>query len=436
MPVDSAPFVQSGTDQQKSMGRIWIGVRERVDHLERLAVVFAAPIRLKIVIELYQRDMSPTQFYEKFGGGSVSRVARHFERLRETGWLRQMWTEGPGGKRRGGIETIYRATELAFWADRQVWAALPHSLRVTLSWNGFKEIAELCRRAMEELTFQPHHDRRLTSTRLLLDQKGWMRVADAVAQEFAEQYEEQEDARRRADHTGEQLFRVGCLLLAFELPIKDGFRVGPKLAESEELMVPFPVRVSKVFEDEVCLQIMDEANRGEISVPTFYAKYGKRFGLSKNMIRLRFGKLVQYGWLKVVGYRSGGKRRGGTEKFYGATGPALYDEDKRDPWAGVPDDLAETDDWKTFAQLGEWVKAATVAGTLTRHDETCLAWSILHLDQKGLERVVAGLERLHAFIVREQALAKARLKKSGGEDAMAIVVALGAFETPEPTKEF
>ncbi len=248
------------------MGRVWIGVRERVEHLRRLAVVFAVPIRLKIVTELYQRDMSPTQFYEEFGGGSVARVARHFERLRETGWIRHYRDEGPGGVRRGATETIYRATELAF-CDRETYEVLPHSLRVAVSWNGFREIAELCRQAMEELTFQARPDRRLTGTRLLLDHEGWMRVADAMAQEFAEQYEEQEDARRRTDRTGGQLFRVGSLLLAFELPIKDGIHVGPVLVEGEELMIPFPVRVSKIFEDEVCLQIMDEANRGEISVP-------------------------------------------------------------------------------------------------------------------------------------------------------------------------
>ena len=51
------------------------------EHLRRLAVVFAVPIRLKIVAELYQREMSPKQFYEEFGGGSISRVAKHFERL-------------------------------------------------------------------------------------------------------------------------------------------------------------------------------------------------------------------------------------------------------------------------------------------------------------------------------------------------------------------
>lgn len=416
------------------MGRVWLGVRERVEHLRRLSVVFAVPIRLKIVTELYQREMSPKQFYEKFGGGSVSRVARHFTVLRETDWLRPMWTEGPGGKRRGGVETIYRSTELVF-CDQPTWAALPHSIRVAFSWNGFKEITEQFRGALEASTFQARPDRRLTGTRLLLDQEGWMRVADAVSQEFAAQYEEQEDARRRANRTGEKLFRTGTLLLAFELPIKDGFQFGPVLVEGEELMVPFPVRVSKVFEDEVCMQIMDEANRGDTSIPTFYAKYGKRFGLSKHMIRRRFEKLVQYGWLKVVGYETRGRRRGGTEKFYRATGPALYDEDKRGPWANVPDALAKTDDWKTFAQLSDWVKAAMAAGTVTRHDETCLAWSILSLDQQGWERVVVSLERLHAFVVKEQELAEARLREYGGDDAIAMVVALGAFETPEPIKE-
>jgi hypothetical protein len=314
------------------MGGVWIDVRERVEHLRRLAVVFAVPIRLKIVTELYQREMSPKQFYEEFGGFSVSRVAQHFQRLRETGWLRPMWTEGPGGKRRGGVETIYRSTELAF-CDRPTWVALPHSIKVGFSWNTFKEIAEQFRGALEALVLEGRSDRRLAGTRLLLDQEGWMRVAGAVSQEFAGQYEEQEDARRRAKRTGEKLFRTGSLLLAFELPIKDGFQFGPALVAGEELMIPFPVRVSKVFEDEVCMQIMDEANRANISVPAFHEKYGKRFGLSKGKIRSRFNKLAQYGWLKVVGYKSGGARRGGTEKFYAATGPALYDEEERGPWA-------------------------------------------------------------------------------------------------------
>jgi hypothetical protein len=415
------------------MNRVWIGVRERVEHLRRLSVVFAVPIRLKIVTELYQREMSPTQFYEEFGGGSASRICKHFERLRETGWLTLMWTEEPGGERRGGRELIYRATELAF-CDRETWIELPYSLRVMVSWNGFKEIAEQLRGAMEALTFQARPDRRLTGTRLLLDWEGWMRIAKAASEEFAAQFDEQENARRRAERTGEKLLRFGSLLLAFELPIKDGTRVGPELVTEDKRMIRFPVRVSKVLEDEVCLQIVDEANRGDISIPMFHKKHGKRFGLNKSAIRRRFKKLVKYGWLKVVDHKTGGSRRGGTEHFYRATGPAVYDEDEQGPWAGMPEALSGGDDWRTFMQLTDWVKAAVAAGTMIAHDDTCLAWTILNLDQKGWERVAMSLRRLYAFVLRECELAEARLEESG-EEPMAIVVGLGAFEMPPPVKE-
>lgn len=414
------------------MGRVWIGARELVEHLGRLAVVFAVPIRLRIVAELYQREMSPKQFQEEFGGGSVSRIAKHFERLRETGWLIQVRTEGPGGERRGGVETIYRATELAF-CDRPTWAALPHSMRVAFSWNIFKEIAELLREALEASTFHARAECCLTGTRLLFDEAGWRRVADAVGEEFSAHFDEQENARRRADRTGEKLFRAGSLLLAFELPIKEGFQFEPALVEGEVLMIPFPVRVSKVFEDELCLQIVDEANRGNISTPMFYRKYGARFEIDEKTIRRRFKKLEKYGWIRVVDQETGGRRRGGTERFYHATGPALYDENES-PWAKVSGALAKTDHWRTFVQLSDWVKAAMLAGTLTRHDETCLALPILNLDQEGWERLVASLEKLHAFILKEQELAEARLRESGDEP-MAIVIALGAFEVPAPVKE-
>jgi hypothetical protein len=415
------------------MARVWLGVRERVEHLRRLAVVFAVPIRLKIVTELFQRDMSPKQFQEEFGGGSVSRIAKHFERLRETGWLRHIRNEGPGGKRRGGVETIYRATELAF-CDRPTWATLPHSIKVAFSWNTFVEIAEQFRGALEAKTVQARPDLPLSGTRLLLDMEGWTRVANAVSQEFADQFEEQEDARRRVERGGGELFRISSTLLAFELPISEGFQFGPELVAGDELMIPFPVRVSKVFEDEVCLQITDEANRGLISVPEFHKKYGKQFGLSKPLIRRRFDKLVQYGWLKVVAYESGGRRRGGTEKFYGATGPAVYDEDERGPWAMVPDDLAETKDWQVFEEISKWAKAAMAAGTIVHHDETCLAWPILNLDEQGWKKIVASMEKLHAFILKEQGLAEARLREGDGEP-IAMVIALGACEMPAPVKE-
>ena len=415
------------------MSRVWIGLRKQVEQLRRLAVVFAVPIRLKIVTELYQREMSPKLFYEEFGGGSPARVAQHFEKLREAGWLRLVYSEGPGGARRGGVEGFYRATELAF-CDHPTWISLPYSIRLAVSWNGFKEIAAQLRRAMEALTFEARPERKLTSERLLLDQQGWERVSGAISEVFSGHWEEQEDARRRSERSGAKLCRFGSLLIAFEVPTDDDQRLGPELVASQEPMIPFPVRLSKVFKDEVCIQIIDETNRGDISVPEFHAKHGKRFGLTRDAIRRRFNGAEHVGWIKVVGHKTGGRRRGATEKFYRATGPTLFDEDRRGPWANVPDSLASSDDWETFVQLSEQVKRAALAGTLNRRDEMWMAWSMLSLDQRGWESVAASLEALHAFIRDEHKAAKARLKRSG-EEPIVIIAALGAFETPPPIKE-
>lgn len=412
------------------MTTVWIASREWVAHLQRLAVVFAAPLRLRIVTELYQREMSPTEFYVEFGGGSVSRVAKHFDRLEETGWLRLMHTRGPGGRRRGATEHVYRATEPAL-CDEETWAALPYSVRLAFSWNIFVEIAGYARRAMEA-PIRPDYP--VTGTRLILDEVGRERVAAAVAQEMAAQLEEQEDARRRVAHTGEDLFSFSALLLASEVPLVEGLRVGPVLVAGDDLMIPFPVRISKVFEDEICLQLIDEANRGEMSVPTFYAKYGKRFGLDKPTIQRRIGKLIKYGWLKVVREETGGRRRGATEKFYRATGPALYDGGANGPWADPPHHLTEADDWQAFTQLSDWVKTAMAAGTAPRRDDTCLAWTIIRLDQQGREKVVASLVKLQAFVLREQEEAEARLMRSG-EEPVGMMIGLGAYESPAPLKE-
>lgn len=420
------------------MGKVWIGVRKHLEHLQRLSVVYAIPLRLKIVTELYQREMSPKQFFEEFGGGDASRVAKHFERLRETGWLRLVRTAGPGGRRRGGVEMIHRATELAF-CDRETWAVLPYSIRVTVTWNASKEIARHLREAIEAHVFQARADRHLSGTRVLLDQQGHERVADAVAVEFGGQYEEQEDARRRTDHTGEELFGVGSLLLGFELPPDDGdLPDGPELVPSKAPLTPVPVRLSKAFADGLCMQIVDEANLAPISTSIFFAKYGEQLKGTvrhrKDMIRRRLKKMEKAGWLAEVGQQTGGHRRGGREKLYRATGPALYDEEENAPWTDAPEELTDTADWATFLQVSEWAKTAMVAGTLNRRDDTTIAWSILRLDRQGWERVGASLKKLLALAREEEKLARARMRASG-ETPTPMVVALGLFETAPAAKE-
>lgn len=405
--------------------KLAIGIKSRA-HLRRLSVVFAVELRLKIVAELYMREMSPKQFFEEFGGGSISRVTQNFERLVETGWLRYIRSEGPGGKRRGGVEHFYRSTEPAFF-DAQTWALVPYSMRVASSWSLFNQIALKMRQTLETSSLDTRRKRDLSSTQLLLDQVGWERVIEAVDAQFLCIFEEQEDARLRALSSGENRIRADVLLIAFESPMQDG-HIGPCLVEGDgDPLLSFPERLAPVLADDVCLQIVSELNRREMSVTQFHREFG---GTAIGGIRRRFKRLETFGWLKKVNEETGGRRRGAKEYFYRATRPAIIDGDA---WADLPDALRGTRSWQTFERFSEEVKEAMRAGTFDARVDRYVTLSFLSFDQQSWTNVIAGIETLSAFLMEEQELAKDRLAKSG-EQPVLMTVGMGAFEAPKDSK--
>jgi hypothetical protein len=407
--------------------KIELGIKSRSAHLRRLSVAFAIELRLKIIAELYMREMSAKQFHEEFGGGSIARITRNFEKLAEHGWLEYVRSEGPGGKRRGGVEHFYRATEPAF-CDQETWALLPYSIRVAFSWNTFKEIAARLREAIQAGAFDPADN--LTFITLRLDQLGWQRVIEAISVQFMGLFEEQAEAGLRISRSGEQPIRASVVQIAFESPLPGSGPVAPLLVEDRDPLVPFPERISKVFADEICMQIIEEANRRQMSVSLFHAEFG---GDSVGGIRRRFGKLAEVGWLVQVDTKTGGRRRGATEKFYRAAGPAIFDS-HRGPWADVPDSLRRTDGWRDFEALSALVKEAMKLGTFDLRDDSCLAWSLLQLDGQSWEKVTAGLDARLDFAREEEDRARVRMKRSG-EQPVAMTIALGAFESPKEAEK-
>lgn len=399
--------------------KIWIGLRSRREYLSRLSVVFAVELRLRIVTELYMREMSPKEFYEECGGSSTSRVTQNFERLQEHGWLRYLRSEGPGGRRHGAKEHFYRATELAIF-DEETWAALPYSLRATWSWTSLKQLAERWREAMDAGTFDARPERHRSCTTLRLDQRGWTRVIAAIDGVFVSLFEEQADARLRAFHSGEKLMRATIALAAFELP-GEGVKVGPDLVENLWEPGRFPVRMSKLLADEVCMQIVLAANSKPVSAPQFHAEFGGELG----GIRRRFKKLEEFSWLKKIGEKTGGGRRGGTEKFYRATGPALRDIE---PWK-APKSITEEPSWTVLEEISDRAKEAMKEGTFDARSDRYWTWSLLALDEKGWRKVVAAIEALLASLRKEQVDANERLRKSG-EEPILMTIALAAFESP------
>jgi DNA-binding transcriptional ArsR family regulator len=407
------------------VAKVWTGIRSRASFLRRLAVVFADELRLKIVTELYMREMSPKQFYEEFGGGSISRVDRHFKRLAEHGWLRFIRSES-GGHRRGGVEHFYRATELAVF-DHETWSLVPYSIRVAFSWRTFRQLAERVREALRAGTLDARAESHLSWTPLLLDRLGWDRVIAAIDSLFESLFEEQADARLRVFHSGEKLILATVALAVFESPMSppgpDDERAGSGLVECRDSPVPFPLRLSKVFADELCLKIVAETNLREMSAPQFHDEFG---GASVGGIRRRFKMLAEIGWLTKVDEKTGGRRRGATEYFYRATAPAIFDNGT---WSDVPDQIEVTQSWTTFEQLSERVKEAIEAGTFEARSDNHLSWSLLRLDQQGWEKVSAAVDALFAFILEERDRAEDRIADSG-ETATTTTVALAAFESP------
>lgn len=407
-------------EEGRMAARLAIGVDPR-ERLRRLSVVFAVELRLKIVAELYMREMSAKQFYEEFGGGTSTRVNQNFKTLEKEGWLRYVRSEGPGGDRRGGVEHFYRATEPAYF-DVETWALVPYSVRVASTWNIFKQIAPRLRGVLEASSVETGRKRDLSCTQFLLDQKGWKRAIAAVDAQFIALFEEQEDSRLRALQSGEELIPADVFLIAFESPTGAEESVGGSLVESQrEPLAPFPERLSPILGDDVRMQIVSELNRREMSVTQFHREIG---GASKGGISRRFKGLEGGGWVKKVKMKSGGPRRGATEQFYRATKPAIHGYD---PCADPPDLLEGTGSWQTFERFCARVREAIAAGIFDVRVDRYVTWALVRFDAQGWANIIEGIDALFEFIHQEQEQAERRMAKSG-EDPIAMTVGLAAFE--------
>lgn len=399
--------------------KILLSSKSSRERLRRLSVVFAVELRLKIVTELYMREMSPTQFYKEFGGGSPSRVAKNFHRLVEEGWLRYIRSApSPSGR---GREDFYRATELAFFDD-ETWALMPYSMRVAQSWNTFNQAARRLLEAMETSSRDGHRD--LTCTVLLLDEIGWKHAIDAIEAQFVCLFEHQEDARLRVAHSGEELIRTEVSLIGFEAPLSHDAQARPTLAKvRKDPLIPFPERLAPVLADEVCLQIVAELNKREMTVTQFHREFHQGVdGVSRRAISRRFEKLKEICWVKIVGERP---TRGTTEHLYRAAVP-LIDESLLHP--EMPDSLDRADHWEAFERLCSEAKDSMRAGVFDMRLDRYITWSLLNLDRQAWDQVIVELDALRTYLRKEQERAKKRMASSA-EKPLAMSVTVGAYES-------
>lgn len=398
--------------------------------LARLGMVYADELRMKIVTEGYIREISPKGFQEEFGGGSVPRVAKHFDRLADSDWLSLARTES-GGARRGAVEHFYRANELVIF-EEETWATLPASVRAAFSWTTFEQLTERVAAAIVAGTFSARTDRHLSCTPIILDRSGWKRVLAAADVVFRTVLEEQDRASERLAESGAHADLTTVALAVFESPMWPSDRnrlrnspygsagsLGPGAIDRGSF---FPV-FAKLCANPVDLRIVDELNRRELSPKRLHALMAD-LTLPGSDRRLR--KIARHGWSAEVRQATGGRRRGATEHFYRAVGPALADNES---WAEIPEDLRVTIASRTFEQLREKVKEAVDVGTFDARVDRHLTWSLLRLDRIGWERAVGVVEGFFAALGDEEREATQRIRVSG-EKPILTTVGLAAFESP------
>lgn len=198
------------------MAKLKAGVKSHMPFTLRMAKVFADPLRVKILAELNTREMSPKQFFEEFGGGSLSRVSRAFDLLHEYGWLSLVRTE-TGGKRRGAVEHFYCATGPAMF-DESSWPEVPDAMKNIFTWRAFMTLADRVKEALIAGTIDAREDRHFTWTQFRLDWQGWKNVIAKVDALFHWLFEEQVRANSRMAESGEKPIPMTVALAAFESP--------------------------------------------------------------------------------------------------------------------------------------------------------------------------------------------------------------------------
>jgi hypothetical protein len=399
--------------------------------LSRLSIVYANPVRLRIVTELGMEEMSPQGFYKAFGGGSLKSIERHFRILTDYGWLRFVRTRNVGA--RGRPQRMFRATGPAVFDD-ETWEALPYSIRFAFSSRTFEQLIERAMEAMKAGTFDSRTDRHLSWTPLVLDELGWNRVIGRLNTVFEGLSEEQADAKVRLQHSEEApiLMTVGLAgflsphpgpLTAMH-PYPGAFSLDLAPVMRLDSSVPFTVRLAKVFADPLNLKIVSETNLRVMSAKELHQTLGP--DLPPKVFHRRIKVLESLGWLIKVDTKTGGMRRGSKEHFYAAACPAIYDPDD---WPRIPSGEKAVFSRRAFQQLIEKVGEAMRAGTFDARSERHWTWLPLRLDGMGWQQVISTIDDLFRFLFEERDAANFRLAASNDDPLLATVCILG-FESP------
>jgi len=149
--------------------------KNKKDGVEQIvAKAFAHPLRVRILIILNEKVASPNMLAQQLDE-SLNLVAYHVRVLEKYDCIELVDTK----QRRGATEHFYRATRRQLLTDDQ-WAKMPASLRPGMAGAVLKSMFEDLESASKGGTLDKVDDIHLSRTPMVLDEKGWSEVAEAL----------------------------------------------------------------------------------------------------------------------------------------------------------------------------------------------------------------------------------------------------------------
>jgi predicted transcriptional regulator len=410
---------------------------EALRRLTRMARVLASPLRMKIMVALGVRPMSPRMIQEWLEDDAyeIFTINKNLRQLKQSGWVELAGIKAPGASK-GSTEYVYRAVQLPIFDD-VTWRALPLAMRGMVSWKIFETLLKRLTEAWSARTFDARADRHFSCTSSFVDQLGWDRIVALVDDFFFDfLLGELESASLRLAGSGEEPIPVMVALAFFESPSGR-----PTPDRCEDLLVDasaalsqyaFALRMAKVIADPLRLMILDELSTREMSAKMFLDEFGGRkldeLGgekITKGEVYRAFRALKEYDWLVLVETRPREEGPGGREHFYRAIRPPVLAEAT---WPVLPASVKDEPTGKIFEAWVNSMGSAMKAGTMDIRVERHFTWTPGLLDGLGWIRVIEGIARLLKFVEEELNDARVRLEDSG-EQPIPVTAALAAIES-------
>jgi DNA-binding transcriptional ArsR family regulator len=178
----------------------------------RLAKALAHPLRARILVVLNERVASPNEIAEMLGE-ALPNVSYHVRTLSDLDCIALVRT----AQRRGATEHYYRALKRPFFSDRE-WKRLPASARQALADTTLQMIWDDVSEAIDAGTLSARHDMHVSRSALLLDERGWGELTDALAALLDEAERIGARSAARLEKSREEGIPSKLALMHFETP--------------------------------------------------------------------------------------------------------------------------------------------------------------------------------------------------------------------------